>query len=477
MLQGCADPFSLHHGNSQENDCGSLSILLRPTTIEYTMRTALSLISILLAVVGAHRDEPKASIATTFPDPNDDPFYLQTPDLADAKPGQVLRSRQVITSATGRQSKGYQLFYRTTNQQNNPIGTVATVWIPATPVHPPQIFSYEQAEDSLNLDCTPSWNWVNASSVLRKNYAQVDFITNWALEQGWYVVSADNEGPDSAWLVGHVEGQAALDAIRATINFAHLRSSEAQAALFGYSGGGHTAVWAGSLAATYAPELKIVGASFGGTPVDLASAYNLLNGALGAALAGGALFGLANGYPQLNETFNSILTPQGVAIASKLRSPNNCIPYVAIQYIFFNFNTIFTEPPLNNSVLAPILNQESLLTNVSTLTVPVPKFPRFQWHGLSDTTVPYAPEAAYVSQQCAAGADIRFVSLQNADHAPTFVRGLAGALQFIQQAFAGNVSAVPCGTNITIPVLGSDEAIQVLGVTNDAALIATLATL
>lgn len=71
-------------------------------------------------------------------------------------------------------------------------------------------------------------------------------------------------------------------------------------------------------------------------------------------------------------------------------------------------------------------SRESLLQNVSPLKVPVPKMPRLEWHGESDVTVPYAAEKEYVGQQCAKGADIRFVSFPGLDHVEAAVAGIPG---------------------------------------------------
>ncbi|WPH02493.1 lipase a [Acrodontium crateriforme] len=426
-----------------------------------------------LEAFAASTPNPK-TLTTSFPDPNDDPFYSIPRNIGSFHPGQVLRNRLVATTVTGRTVKSYQVFYRTTDHQNKAVGTVATIWEPAIPLDPPKIFSYQDAEDALNLDCAPSWAWVNESSVLEVDLqSDGSIIIPWALSQGYYVVSADFEGHKSAWLVGLMEGRGVLDGIRSVINFFSLRHAEA--ALYGYSGGGHASVWASSLAAKYAPEVKLVGAAFGGTPVDLLSAYKLLNGSPEALLAGGAIFGLASGYPELSATLNSLLTANGKAIAAKLVSENYCINAHQHDFANFDFGTLFKTNFLDNSVVKKVLAEESLLMNVSSLTVPVPKFPRFEWHGTGDVTVPYAPEAQYVQQQCAKGADIRFVTFPELDHSNAYLSGVPGALLFIAEAFGGALTKVPCGTNIAVPAVGSLEAVGLLGVDANIVLSALLA--
>ena len=119
---------------------------------------------------------------------------------------------------------------------------------------------------------------------------------------------------------------------------------------------------------------------------------------------------------------------------------------------------------------------QSLLSNVSTLPIPVPKFPRYQWHGVNDRTVPYAQEAQYVAQQCAAGADIRFLTLPGLDHGPAYQSGAPGAAQFVRDAFEGTLGNVTCGANVTVPAVGSVEAIEILGADVNIVLGALLAS-
>ncbi|KAK5706691.1 hypothetical protein LTR97_001681 [Elasticomyces elasticus] len=417
-------------------------------------------------------------LASDFPDPNIDPFYQAPGNIASYSNGEVIRHRAVATTLVGRAVESYQVFYRTTDAQGDAIGTVATILAPTNPNLPPKVFSYQAAEDALNLDCAPSWGWVNKSSALEYYYqSDAPVLAQWVLAQGYYFVSSDFEGPDAAWLVGLTEGRATLDGIRATINHFHLPVSQTSIGLWGYSGGAHATAWAGSLAATYAPELNIVGAAFGGTPTDLSLASTVIGGGIAALLSGAGLIGLASGRPDLNATLNTLLTPYGVEVVTKLRAPNICVNANLATFADVNFTRMFTENPWTNPAIAKIVADESLLSNASSLPVPVPKFPRFQFHGTSDKTIPYIIEAQYVAQQCAAGADIRFFSLPDQDHGPAYMNSIPGAAQFILDAFAGTLGNVACGANVTVPSIGSAEAVDLLGVNSNVLVGALLAAL
>jgi hypothetical protein len=162
------------------------------------------------------------NVTTEFPDPIDDPFYHAPANLDTFKPGQVIRSRSINNTVTSDDLRAsYQVFYRTTDTQNKPEATVATLWEPAKPKIPHQMMSYHSYMDSPSFDCSVSWAFVNGSD--SDGYAPLltdapKFI-KWALGKGIYVVVPDDEGPQAAFIAGFQEGQSALDGMRATINF------------------------------------------------------------------------------------------------------------------------------------------------------------------------------------------------------------------------------------------------------------------
>ncbi|KAF2479403.1 hypothetical protein BDY17DRAFT_318821 [Neohortaea acidophila] len=390
-------------------------------------------------------------LATSFPTPSEDPFYTIPANISKYANGAVVRARTVETTEFQAAINARQVLYRTTNRAGKATGTVTTVYIPPVPASPPQILSLQSFEDALNIRCAPSWANVNSSSTQEEYLASyLDPIGGFALANGYYFINSDDEDEDSEWLVGITEGRATLDGVRAAINDLNLWSPKV--ALIGYSGGAHESVWAASLAAAYAPELDIVGAAFGGTPIDPKLGYELLNGSPDAALAGGALVGYANGYPKLNRTLNKILTAKGKQVFAEFRGADACIVESAAAFAGVNFSSpeYFKSNPLDNKEVQHVQKIESLLENVSPLPIPVPKFPRFEWHGLNDTTVPYAPEAEYIQQQCAKGADIVFVSYPGLDHTEAAVIGLPGALLFVQEAFKGTLTKTKCAKSTSI---------------------------
>jgi hypothetical protein len=185
------------------------------------MRSFLSLA--LLSALSSALASPLLlrSVATEFPDPNDDPFYKAPPKLSSYALGQVIRSRAVNTTITAGVKSSYQVLYRTSDTQKNAEATVATIWQPLEPKSPAQILSYHSYMDSDSFDCSPSWAFVQGSASQGKPVTSLDapIFIEWALSQGIYVVDPDDEGPKAAFIAGYQQGYSALDGIRATKNF------------------------------------------------------------------------------------------------------------------------------------------------------------------------------------------------------------------------------------------------------------------
>ncbi|PWN48207.1 lipase A [Violaceomyces palustris] len=426
---------------------------------------ALSLTSLLLPHVSSIPMQERGN--PDFPNPTVDPFYANPSTISNYQNGQVIRERSVKTNIFNLNlGSSYQLFYKTQNTQLEADGTVATVWIPKKPSSPPKILSYQVYEDSVAVDCAPSWAYVSGSDSNNKVPVSLDtpIYINWALNQGYYVVSADHEGRKGAFIAGHQEGMAVLDGIKALRNHQKLPSNT-PVVMFGYSGGAHATVWAETLAGQHAPDLNVVGTTHGGTPIDPQNLFNFLNKGPFAGFAGAGIFGLSNAYPELYQAFVGKLNSKGQASLKKYNTSGFCIADVVIQFPFTDFlKQVDLVDPFSIPAIQNVLRKETLLKRVSSQPIPVPKFPRYLYHAAPDEIVPYADEREYVQDQCSQGANILFNTMVIAEHVSAEIFGIPGALLFIKQAFEGNTPKVVCGTSIPdIPSLLSSRADEIMG--------------
>lgn len=217
--------------------------------------------------------------------------------------------------------------------------------------------------------------------------------------------------------------------------------------------------WAANLAEKYAPDLNIIGAAYGGTPIDTRNFITMLNGGIAAALAGATWVGLMTAYPEMNNFVLSHMTPDGKQKITKYRSPNFCIQDGAKSDPFTDFLKLTNiEDPLDTPIIKAVLARETLLSNVSSVGVSVPKFPRYIWHAGKDELCSFPDEAAYVSQQCQQGANIQFQVYNQGRHIIAATEGLPAAFKFMAQVFKGTTPKVQCGTTMTTDTTASSAS-------------------
>lgn len=245
--------------------------------------------------------------------PVDDPFYEAPDDLGALRPGEIIRSRQVVLKNFWvSHHRAWQLLYRTSDLNGMPDVTVTTVVIPDghTTEHP--LLSFQGAIDAVTSQCFPSYALQKGAEASR-SVAPFEFmVVRRALAKGWAVSIPDHEGLKGAWGAPREPGYRALDGVRATLAFEPLDlRADTQVGLWGYSGGGMASSWAAEMAPTYAPELNIVGAVLGSPVGDMAEALLRLNGGFHAGLPILVIAGLQRVYPGLKKVIDKYATERG----------------------------------------------------------------------------------------------------------------------------------------------------------------------
>ena len=397
--------------------------------------------------------------------PSDDAFYTAPANLTSYRPGEIIDSRSVYAPAVLREVT--QIKYATTNTQNSSSYTIATVASPDNIQYPQKLLSLQDWQDSSGKNCAPSYGFATGllgSAGITTSVIDMPIVLEWALSKGYYVVVPDHEGPNGEFTVGHTEGQAGLDGIRAAISYLNL-PADTSTAIYGYSGGSHATAWMANLHEFYAPEINIVGSATGGTVIDMYTMYHQIAGTLFSGFSFPVVDSFASAYPEQGAQLMSHFNNTANATLNDAAQDDACIIEVLLRGAFRN---IGDESDLDDVLSFPpvvdMFNRETLLNNVSSLTVSAPKFPRFDYHARNDEIVPYSTAEAYIEQQCALGADIQSKTFDFGGHATTLIFGLPGALQFLEQAFNGEVPKVQCGTQNSQSVnMSSSNVNEVIG--------------
>lgn len=379
--------------------------------------------------------------------PGNDSFYVAPSNLSAYAEGEVIRKRAIQPlEFLVEKSHVSQVLYRTNNTKNEPSHTVATIIEPWWPSSEPKLLSFQVWEDSSGVDCAPSFSIANSilsPNALTSNWDVPPWF-NWALAQGYYIVVPDYEGAQNTFFAGLTEGRAGLDGIRAAISELGLPPN-VSTVLSGYSGGGHATAWMVNLLDSYGSGLNVVGAAYGGNPLDFQTTFDSLNSGFFSGFIPPAVAGLLEAHGIENDLVSQYFDDYFRDAISKSLQPDQCLLQCLLSDLFTNFSEHTSEYIIDIPFVSKLHEEESLLSNVSSVGVSVPKIPRYIYHAVSDEIVPYAPDKLYVQQQCAAGANIQWTDVHFPEHLIGMLVGAPGAMNWVKDVFDGKVPQGTCG--------------------------------
>ena len=345
-----------------------------------------------------------ASIITHAPDA----FYDPPADVPH-KPGALLRSEPLKDIILPADVRGWRILYTTTVDDNTPATAVAIVFAPTDPSASPRpVIAWEHATTGLLQKCMPS-----LLSAASKGIPERDRI----LMAGWVVVATDysfaEKGGPHPYLIGEGEARAALDSVRAARQIPDL-TLDRRMVVWGYSQGGHAALWTGIIGPRYAPDLEIRGVA------AIAPAANIEN-ILAMNVEMDKLFGpyLARSYSRFYPeiTFEQAVRPEALDAARRIVNLCDFLPREDQERIAALAKT-FEGPALamsSNKALQARLEQNAADRPIQAPVVIA--------QGLSDMVVPPSATEAYVEERCAAGQRLEYWTFARRDHLTIIQRG------------------------------------------------------
>lgn len=286
------------------------------------------------AATGKTTADPDAGEAS--PNPRPAWSFYRPPEPLPARPaGTLIRSEPVSAPAGAR---GWRILYHSRSVAGKDIAVSGSVFVPAgkAPAGGRPIVAWAHGTTGLGDSCAPSTdlqplNGVEDGPAL--------------LAAGDAIVATDYEGLGTPgphpYVVGPSEARSVLDAVRAAarLRTAHLGRSFVA---FGHSQGAHAALFTGELAASYAPELHLVGVAAAAPPTDLAAmARHLTKLGYGTALLVEAAAGYSAADPAAR--LSSIMTPTGKAGLSLIE--DGCDSDLVTAYGSLSSRAVFTEDP------------------------------------------------------------------------------------------------------------------------------------
>ena len=368
---------------------------------------------VLLAGAGCNRSKSASSESSATPTPQavavranitahaPDAFYDPAPDRL-RQPGALLRSDPLKDVTLPAGMRGWRILYATTIDDSTPATAVATVFAPTNPPAGPRpVIAWEHGTTGLLQKCMPSLFSAPTAGIPGRDQI---------VKAGWVVAATDysfaEKGGPHSYLIGEGEARAALDSIRAARQMRELTLDQ-RMVVWGYSQGGHAALWTGIVGLRYAPELQIAGIA------AIAPAANIKN-ILAMNVAMDKRFGpyLALSYSRFypDITFEQALRAEALDAARQMVNLCDSLPPEDSERIEA-LAAAFDGPALATSSNKAL--QARLEQNAANGPI---KAPVLIAQGLSDTAVPPSATDAYVEERCSAGQSLEYWTFAGLDH-------------------------------------------------------------
>jgi pimeloyl-ACP methyl ester carboxylesterase len=365
-----------------------------------------------------------------YPTPDPDPFYSAPDDLGALQPGDVVRTRKIDTGLyVG--TEGWQVAFRSTNSQGNPVMGMTTVLLPVGVKNPPLV-SYQALINSLGTQCSPSRSLFNGE-------LQDAVGAMLPIGRGWAISLPDYLGPTAAYGAARLSGMMTLDSVKAVQKVADLGLANSPVAIAGYSGGGMATAWAAALQPSYAPDLKLTAAVAGGIPADMEEMALALgfDPHPGFGLAFAAAMGLEREYPN-RLPISDQLNQNGLWFREFTHDA--CRRFLLFHGAFRSAEQMAASKSLMDSPEARAVLRENSLRYFPG----VPTVPTYIWQGRFDTLTFFNPVAEVADRYCKAGAPVDFHPYEIAEHMTTAVAGFADAWNYVEARFHGDPIPTSC---------------------------------
>jgi pimeloyl-ACP methyl ester carboxylesterase len=366
---------------------------------------------VLLAGAGCNRPKQASSESGASPTPQvvlasitahaPDAFYDPPPDRS-REPGALLRSEPLKDVVLPSGVRGWRILFSTTVDDSTPATAVATVFAPTdSPAGPCPVIAWEHATTGLLQKCMPSLLSASTKGILWRDRIVM---------AGWVVVATDysfaEKGGPHPYLIGEGEARAALDSVRAARQMSEL-TLDRRMVVWGYSQGGHAALWTGIVGARYAPDLEILGVAAIAPAANIKSILTMnveVDKRFGPYLARA----YSRFYPDI--TFEQALRPEALDAARQIVNLCGFIPPKDLERIEALVAT-FDGPALATSSNKAL--QARLEQNAANDLI---KAPVVIAQGLSDTVVTSRATDAYVEERCSAGQQLEYWTFAGRDH-------------------------------------------------------------
>jgi pimeloyl-ACP methyl ester carboxylesterase len=363
-----------------------------------------------------------------------DAFYdVSAADLS-GPPGRLIRYAPLQLMSIYR-AKAFRILYRSTDFAGRPIAVsgIAVISTYPAPAGGRPVVAWAHPTSGVAQHCAPS---------LREDPLDSIAGIKDMIPHGYAVVATDYPGLGVhgivPYLLGRGEGQAVLDSVRALTQLPEAQASK-HYTLWGYSQGGHAALFAAGLANSYAPELKLVGVAAAAPPTDLRQTLDDDIGTVAGRIL--AAMTMQSWNRALGLPLGDLVTEDAQAIIQHIDT--HCVDSLSSQLKALSEEQKLGKKFLKTDPATDAPWNKAMTENsagVHTITVPI-----FIAQGSHDEIVPPAVTEAFVGKLCSQKHNVHFLALPGADHGMTRQKSQSQAVAWIANAFAGAAQTSGCG--------------------------------
>jgi len=353
---------------------------------------------------------------------SDDELYAVPSPIPDLEHGRLIRYQRVAEGYAGG-GPTYRVMYSSRSLSDQPVVVTGTVHLPAGPAPeggwPTVTWGHGTTGTADSCAVSKGLRYASAAEPM--------------IEQGYVIASTDYEGLGSPglhpYLVGPSEGRGMLDIVRAAMELPDV-SLDGRIAAWGHSQGGHAAAFAHGLAATWTPELHLVGTVAIAPPAQMRAIIPAVASAPNKAFAVMNIAGMAAAHPDLD--LNVLMTPEAIAKLGVLET--GCGP--AVDAAFVDVNPLLQPGAADSPALQKYLDASepgTLRAEAPVLIVA----------GDADTTVPPVLNVTLKRNWCAIGQNTTRWLVPGATHS-TVLGATPHMIAWTVARFAGTTATNGC---------------------------------
>jgi acetyl esterase/lipase len=354
------------------------------------------------------------------------PFYRVAPQELDGPAGSIIRRAPMLQAPA--YISAWRVLYRSRGLRGEPIAVSGIIIAPkgAPPPGGRPIVAWAHPTTGVATRCAPSLAYFV--------FQQIQGLREMAA-RGFVVAATDYPGLGAPgvhpYLVGDSEARAVLDSVRAARAMPETAATS-DFAVWGHSQGGQAALFSGTLARVYAPELHLVGIAAAAPATDLATLMREDLGSVGGNnLTAMTLWSWQRVF---DAPMSRVVQPQAIPAVDLLAS-------ACIESIYDLIVRRRMERPLEASFLS-VKNPADVepWRGLAAANTPAPTpagVPLFVAQGTADQLVRPAITRAYVARVCRGGGKVRFVALPGIGHGFIAHDAAKAAVDWIAARFAG----------------------------------------